>query len=152
MWHRWMSPAAKRMAGEERVEWLSSPYEQPSSRSTFQPPAPYRIVAIEYRRRPGVPFTCKPMPLVRHHSLTAASERANRLLAVVCRTTFLPFHDFPHEWVKPRKSNDCENHHRGARIGAQHSAHFQLRVSFTSGAGAILAAGGLRSRSKMVAP
>jgi hypothetical protein len=26
--------------------------------------------------------------------------------AVVCRTTSLPFRDFPHEWVKPRKSND----------------------------------------------
>jgi hypothetical protein len=38
--------------------------------------------------------------LVRHQFLTAASERANRLLAVVCRTTSLTFRDFPHEWVK----------------------------------------------------
>jgi hypothetical protein len=43
---------------------------------------------------------------VRHQSLTVASERANRLLAVVCRTTFLPFRDFAQEWVKPRKSNE----------------------------------------------
>jgi hypothetical protein len=43
--------------------------------------------------------------LVRHQSLTAASERAKRLLAVVCRTESLPFRVFPHAWVKPRKSN-----------------------------------------------
>src|SRR5215469_16756332 len=67
--------------------------------------------------------------LVRHQSLTAASERANRLLAVVCRTTFLPFRDFPHEWVKPRKSNDCALQSGGEvlKIGLEVSLIFLRR-------------------------
>src|SRR5215831_15355042 len=41
----------------------------------------------------------------RHQSFTAANARANRLLAVICRTMGLPFRDRPQTWVKPRKSN-----------------------------------------------
>jgi hypothetical protein len=68
------------MTGEERGE--VSPYEQPSSRSTFQPFVPYLhdlvaiflyspivprdaivgLVTLEYRRQPGVLFACRPMP------------------------------------------------------------------------------------------
>ena len=40
----------------------------------------------------------------RHQSLTAATARANRLLAVTCRTMSLPFRDRPQTWVRPRKS------------------------------------------------
>src|SRR5271166_5472802 len=40
----------------------------------------------------------------RHQSLTAASARAKRLLAVTCLTMFLPFRDRPQTWVRPRKS------------------------------------------------
>ena len=38
-------------------------------------------------------------------AITAANARANRLLAVICRTMGLPFRDRPQTWVKPRKSN-----------------------------------------------
>src|SRR6516225_10653320 len=40
----------------------------------------------------------------RHQSLTAATARANRPLAVTCRTMSLPFRDRPQTWVRPRKS------------------------------------------------
>ena len=40
----------------------------------------------------------------RHQSFTAATARAKRLLAVTCRTMFLPFRDRPQTWVRPRKS------------------------------------------------
>src|SRR5271165_3489076 len=40
----------------------------------------------------------------RHQSLTAATARAKRLLAVTCLTMFLPFRDRPQTWVRPRKS------------------------------------------------
>src|SRR2546423_7398494 len=40
----------------------------------------------------------------RHQPLTAATARANRLLAVTCRTMSLPFRDRPQTWVRPRKS------------------------------------------------
>ncbi|EYR83113.1 hypothetical protein SHLA_126c000030 [Shinella sp. DD12] len=38
-----------------------------------------------------------------HHSLAARKARANRSLAVTCRTTGFPFLDWPQTWVKPRK-------------------------------------------------
>ena len=40
----------------------------------------------------------------RHQSLTAATARAKRPLAVTCRTISLPFRDRPQTWVRPRKS------------------------------------------------
>src|SRR6516164_9753546 len=62
-------------------------------------------VTIEYRSQPGVLFAGRQVPMG-PAPVTVASERANRFLAVVCRTTFLPFRDFAQEWVKPRKSNE----------------------------------------------
>jgi len=59
-------------------------------------------VTDEYRRQPGGLFACGPMPVDPAPILkTQPASGAKRLLAIVCRTTFLPFRDFPHEWVKP---------------------------------------------------
>src|SRR5271165_7672627 len=43
--------------------------------------------------------------LRRHQSLTAASARAYRPLAVTCLTPFTPFFDLAQIWEKPRKLN-----------------------------------------------
>ena len=111
------------MAGEERVE--AGPREPCSPRSPFQPSMPrlrdllaipaqlpdvprnavVGIVTGECHRQPSCCSRIGRCRLFRHQSAIAVSARARRPLAVVCRTTSLPFRDLTHVWVKPRKSN-----------------------------------------------
>src|SRR3954470_23417785 len=77
---------------------------EPAQASTVTADAVVGEVAPHHRGQMAMLVAEGPVAVFRHQPLTAATARANRLLAVTCRTMSLPFRDRPQTWVRPRKS------------------------------------------------
>ena len=78
----------------------------PPDPSTVSGYAVVGVVAPHHRRQVGVLIAERLMPVIAGTTPSPPPARGrNDPFAVTCRTTFLPFRDRPHTWVKPRKSN-----------------------------------------------
>ena len=77
---------------------------EPTQAPTVAANAVVSEVAPHHRRQMAMLVADRPVTVFRHQSLTAATARAKRPLAVTCRTIALPFRDRPQTWVRPRKS------------------------------------------------